>query len=196
MALRQPPLDALLARGQPVHGLVEAVLVHVAEAQFAGQRAVAEQPRRGQLGGRAEHPFGDQRQRPVALRRAAAVEQRRHAEAAHGFEDGLDVSVRHGAFDDEGLRRGGEGFVAEDAAQQVDLFGGPGGEVGQGALADAAAFAPALAEEDGGPRVAVRDAFDVHGNIVLPNIGDRNAFFKRNRHMRGMRLHGNTMRTP
>ena len=90
------------------------------------------------------------------------------------FEDGLDVAVRHGAFDDEGLRRSGEGFVAEDAAQQVDLFGGRGGEVGQGALADAAAYALALAEEDGGPRVAVRDAFDVHGNIVLPKIGHRN----------------------
>ena len=48
-----------------------------------------------------------------ALRRAAAVEQRRHAEAAHGFQHDLDVAVRQGALNGEGFARSGEGFVAE-----------------------------------------------------------------------------------
>src|SRR5580700_4872935 len=56
-----------------------------------------------------------------------------------------------------------EGFVAQQAAEGLDFFLGPIGEVGQGALAGFVAFAPALAEEDGGRGVAVGDGFDVHG---------------------------------
>src|SRR5450755_3960495 len=57
-----------------------------------------------------------------------------------------------------------EGFVAQQAAESLDFFLGPIGEVGQGALAGFVAFAPALAEEDGGRGVAVGDGFDVHGS--------------------------------
>src|ERR1700722_9926987 len=57
-----------------------------------------------------------------------------------------------------------EGFVAQQAAEGLDFFLGPIGEVGQGALAGFVAFAPALAEEDGGRGVAVGDGFDVHGS--------------------------------
>ena len=190
---RQPALNALLALAQPVHRLVQGVLVHGAEAQLPGQRAVAQQPRRRQLGRRAQHPLGDQRQRPVAPRRAAAVEQRRHAEAAHGLQHDLDMAVGEGALDGEGFARGGEGFVAEHAAQQFDLGGGPGREVGDGALADAAAFAPALAEEDGGLGVPVRDGFDVHGNIIS---GVFRIFQKNNREKlpeSAALIHGNNM---
>src|ERR1700731_2785374 len=56
-----------------------------------------------------------------------------------------------------------EGFVAQQAAEGLDFFLGPIGEVGQGALAGFVAFPPALAEEDGGRGVAVGDCFDVHG---------------------------------
>src|SRR6202047_135279 len=57
-----------------------------------------------------------------------------------------------------------EGFIAQQAAEGLDFFLGPIGEVGQGALAGFVAFAPALAEEDGGRGVAVGDGFDVHGS--------------------------------
>src|SRR5260370_15257732 len=57
-----------------------------------------------------------------------------------------------------------EGFVAQQAAEGLDCFLGPIGEVGQGALAGFVAFAPALTEEDGGRGVAVGDGFDVHGS--------------------------------
>ena len=57
-----------------------------------------------------------------------------------------------------------QGFVAQQAAEGLDFFLGPIGEVGQGALAGFVAFAPALAEEDGGRGVAVGDGFDVHGS--------------------------------
>jgi hypothetical protein len=57
-----------------------------------------------------------------------------------------------------------EGFVAQQAAEGLDFFLGPMGEVGQGALAGFVAFASALAEEDGGRGVAVGDGLDVHGS--------------------------------
>jgi len=52
----------------------------------------------------------------------------------------------------------------QQAAEGVDFFLRPIGEVGQGALAGFVAFAPALAEEDGGRGIAVGDGLDVHGS--------------------------------
>src|SRR5260370_38778153 len=40
------------------------------------------------------------------------------------------------------------------------------GEVGEGPFAGAAAFAPALAQEHGGARVAVGHGVDIHGNTL------------------------------
>src|SRR5712692_11041423 len=57
-----------------------------------------------------------------------------------------------------------QGFIAQQAAESLDFFRGPIGEVGQGTLAGFVAFPPALAEEDGGRGVAVGDGLDVHGS--------------------------------
>ena len=73
------------------------------------------------------------------------------------------MAVRAGADDGEGLVGADEGFVLEQLAEGVDLGGGPGGEIGEGAFADLGAFA----EEDGRGRVAVGDDLDVHGNIII-----------------------------
>ena len=61
---------------------------------------------------------------------------------------------------------GDQHLAAQHAAQGFDLGRRPIGEVGQGALKGFFAFAPALAEEDGGPGVTVGDGFDVDGNIL------------------------------
>src|SRR3984957_4469319 len=71
-----------------------------------------------------------------------------------------------------------EGFVAQQAAEGLDFFLGPIGEVGQGALAGFVAFPPALAEEDGGRGVAVGDGFDVHGSYyayLILTVKDNNS---------------------
>ena len=81
-----------------------------------------------------------------------------------GFGDEFDVAVREGIGDGEGLVGADEGLVAEELAEGVDLGGRPGGEVGEGALADLGALAPAFAEEDGGRGVAIGDGLHVHGN--------------------------------
>src|ERR1035437_8278193 len=51
-------------------------------------------------------------------------------------------------------------------AEGINLLFGPVGEVGQGALEGLRAFAPTLAEEDGGRGAAIGDGLDVHGSII------------------------------
>ena len=58
---------------------------------------------------------------------------------------------------------GDDGGALEQHAQALDERRGPFGEVGQGAFVDLAGVAEGLAQEHGGGRVAVGDAFDVHG---------------------------------
>jgi hypothetical protein len=54
----------------------------------------------------------------------------------------------------------------QQAAEGINLLFGPVGEVGQGALEGLRAFAPTLAEEDGGRGAAIGDGLDVHGSII------------------------------
>ena len=86
------------------------------------------------------------------------------AELADGQEESFDMAVGQSFLGSEQILGRDEGFVAQQAAEGLDFFLGPIGEVGQGALAGFVAFAPALAEEDGGRGVAVGDGFDVHGS--------------------------------
>jgi hypothetical protein len=56
--------------------------------------------------------------------------------------------------------------TTEGAAESFDAGGVPVGEVGESAFLDLTTFAVGLAEEDGGRGAAVRDGFNVHGNII------------------------------
>jgi hypothetical protein len=95
----------------------------------------------------------------VAIRAEDAVE----ADLAHRAEGGGDVAVGQAAGDGEGVLLGGnDGAPLEHAAQAFDVSRGPVGEVAEGAFADLALVAVALAQEDGGRRVPVRDGFDIH----------------------------------
>src|SRR5690349_4566684 len=64
----------------------------------------------------------------------------------------------------EGILPGGDdGAALEHATQAFDVRGRPVGEVAQRAFAHFALVAVALAQQDGGGRVPVRDGFDIHG---------------------------------
>src|SRR3954463_4137296 len=54
----------------------------------------------------------------------------------------------------------------EHATQALDVSGRPVGKVAQRAFAHLAALAIALAQQDGGRRVPVRDGFDIHAANV------------------------------
>jgi len=74
------------------------------------------------------------------------------------------VAVGEAAGDGEGVPLGGDdGAALEHAAQAFNMGGGPVGEVAERAFADLAVVAVALAQQDGGGRIPVRDGFDIHG---------------------------------
>ncbi len=95
------------------------------------------------------------------------MDESRKLEAANGLEDGLDVTVGEGAFDDEELIGMNERDVLEDEAETLDLVPRPTGDVGDGAFSDAFALAPAFAQEDGRAGISIGDDVDVHGNDYM-----------------------------
>ena len=60
---------------------------------------------------------------------------------------------------------GGRG-PTQDLADLLDRIRGKLGDVGEGALFGLSALAVGLADQDRGPRVAVRDDIDKHGYIL------------------------------
>ena len=90
------------------------------------------------------------------------------------------MAVGQGLLGGEQIVRRDQGFVAQQATEGFDFLRGPGGKVGQGALAGFVAFAPAFAEEDGGRGVAVGDNGDVHADITssLPrNVKEQYVYY-------------------
>ena len=168
MALGQRGLDGGLALQQPVQRGVEFVLVDLAEAEhFAEARGGGGGRQRtggGELGGGIEDPADQQGEDEIAAAIAVGAEDTVEADLAGGAERGGDVAVRQAAGDGEGVALGGDdGAALEHAAQAFDVGRGPVGQIAQGALTDLAVLAVALAQQDGGRRVPVRDGFDIHG---------------------------------
>jgi hypothetical protein len=73
------------------------------------------------------------------------------------------VAVGKGLLGGEELLGRDQGFVAQQSPQGFDLLRRPMGKIGQGPLDGLLAFAPTLAQEDGGRGVAIGDSFDIHG---------------------------------
>ena len=110
-----------------------------------------------------EDAADQQGQDEVAAAVAVGAEDAVEADLARRAEGGGDVAVRQAAGDGEGVLLGGDdGAALEHAAQAFDVSGRPVGEVAQRAFADLAVLAVALAQQDGGRRVPVRDGFDIH----------------------------------
>ena len=174
VALGQRRLDPRLTRQQPVHGFVEFVRLARAQAEQLAERGAGgvgiEAPGGGELGARLDQARHEHRQHQIALTAAPACEQALHAQAPQRAEHRGDVAVGAGAHDLEHLVRGQQGFAAQHAAQLLDRGIGQMREVGEGALSHPAAVAVGLAQQDGGRRVAVGHALDVHGHIISTNL--------------------------
>ena len=179
MAPGEALLDALLARGEPVHGVVELVLVGIEEGELAGDGAgVLPEAGGGELGGGVEQALGDHGEDAVALAGGGGGRARR-AGAAGGRPRGRVRRVREGGGDLKDLVGADEGLVAKEFAESLDFLGGPLGEVGESAFADLGTFAPAFAEEDGGGRVAIGDGLHAHGNIIEIDYPEVTAILRR-----------------
>ena len=111
-----------------------------------------------------EQTFDDHGQHQIALAAGFGGNYGIQAEPANRPQESFDMAVGQSLLRGEQIMGRDEGFVAQQAAEGFDFFLRPIGEVGQGALAGLVAFAPALAEEDGGWGVGIGDGFDVHGS--------------------------------
>ncbi len=170
MALSEDLLDARLAAAQKVEGGVEFVLVDLAEAEHGAERVgggrLAELARGRELGGRLDDPRHDhgedQLGPPLRPLRQHLVEP----EPAHRPEHRGDMAVRQRAGDLEALGfERHKSLPSEHPSKALDLGLRPVRDVGEGARLDLAPLAIALAQEDGGRRIAVWDARDVHDQL-------------------------------
>src|SRR6516225_3413011 len=152
---------------QPVHGGIKVILVHrIPPAQHAertGGSLLVQTARRGELGSRVENARHDEGAYQIAFRRSRARQVGFEADAAHSAKRRGDVAVGQGALDLQGIGERDQGLSFEDAAEGIDLSGGPVGEIREGALDDFLAHPRGLAEEHGGRGVAIGDDVDVHG---------------------------------
>src|SRR5215210_7661209 len=167
VASGQRGLDGGLARQQPVERGIEFVVVNRAEterfAKAGGRRGRRERPGGGEFGDGVEDAADQQGEDEVAAAVAVRAEDAVKADLARRAEGGGDVAVGQAAGDGDGVVLGGDdGAALEHTTQAFDVSRGPVGEVAEGAFADLALVAVALAQEDGGRRVPVRDGFDIH----------------------------------
>jgi hypothetical protein len=134
--------------------------------QRAGGGLLIQAAGSSQLGTWVEDAGGNESADEIALGATGTREQLVEAEMAKGSEDSGDMTMRKRAEDLKGLIAGDQIFPFQDAPQEVDLSGGPGGEIGEGAFMDIGADTDRFAEEDGGRGVAVGDGLDVHGSMI------------------------------
>ena len=160
--------DLRLALNQPVHGLVEVVCGGFFDPEFFGEGVsggfAGESSGGGKLGTRFEDSRRDHGDDEGSLLRGGAVEQSLESEPFQRAEHGGDVPVGFGSQDLEGGVEGGQGDASlEQCSESFDEMLRQPGEVGECAFLDLSVQSVGLSEQDGGRRVAVGHAFDVHG---------------------------------
>ena len=182
MPPREALLDPRLPSQQPVEHRQHLVARHGAQAQqraqAGGRRRLRQLPGGCQLGTRLEHPRRNGGQGEIALSTADAVQDARQAQLSAGPEHRAGMAVRQRAAERDRVVRLLEGDAALDhQADAFDDFRRQAGEVGNGLLADALAFAPSLPEQDGRGACAIGNALDVvghaaalHGNTLSRSI--------------------------
>jgi hypothetical protein len=83
---------------------------------------------------------------------------------AAGAKNGCDMTMRQCAHHGKGIALGrDDGAAFEHAAQAFDMGNRPVRKVAQRALTHLAVLTIALAQQDRGRRIAVRDGFNIHG---------------------------------
>ena len=151
---RQRVLDLLLPGRQPVHRLVQVILIAAAHAEDLAQRAggglVPQPAGDGQLGVRRDHLRDRHRGHQVPVPGRHRVDQLLQAQLARRAQDGGDVAVRQAAGDLERpvQVRGGRRLAFQHPGQRVDLGLGPGRQVGQGPVLDLPGLAVAFPQQD------------------------------------------------
>jgi hypothetical protein len=134
--------------------------------QGAGGSLLLQAAGSSQLGTRIEDAGGNESADEIALGAMSTREQIVQAEMTKGSEDSGDMAMRKGSKDLKGLLASNQIFAFQEAAQEIDLSVGPGGNIGEGALVDLGADPDGFAEEDSRRGVAIGDGLDVHGSMI------------------------------
>ena len=140
-------------------------------AQGAGERVRGQPPDGGEFRARVEEAFDHHRQSKIAAAVRPGPEEPVQLEPAGGTQDRRHVAVRPTAHDLERRveSQGAHGLPPQQPTKSLDALGGPGREIGQGAVLDAATVAVALAQQDGGRGGPIGDGHHVH-DCMMPQL--------------------------
>ena len=171
--------DDAFALQQPIHALVEVVLVNVFESEFGAERMAGGV--RVQGGTSGEFAFGikdtgsDKGDGEASLFRVFGCDDAMELQVTEAAEYGGDVSMGDTFGEAEGVLEGvlwvidGDARAQEDADVVDDVIG-EFGDIGESGFDDFAAIAFALADEVGGAGTAVGDGGDIHGYLLRKMI--------------------------
>jgi hypothetical protein len=149
MACGELLLDPVLPFEQPVHRVVELLLVGVFDGEGLGQGGVGPPTDGGELGVGRDDAGGDHRLDEIALAAGPGRQQSGDAELVHRPGHRLDMAMAARPGDLEGVGRRDEGLALEAAADEIDDVVRQVREVAEGLVADGRAVAIAAAEEMG-----------------------------------------------
>jgi hypothetical protein len=172
MAGGEAALDAVLAAEQPVHRPVQLVLGRVGDPEAVAERALAEERRAGELGGRLEDALADEAEGEVPQPGRPPVEERRQLEPAGQPEDRRGMTVGGAAHDPHGVARRQVALAAQPAPDELDERLGQVGQVGERPLLDLAVLAVRGAEQVADVLAAALPAHDSdHVHRAGPRLG-------------------------
>ena len=153
MALCQALLDALLASQQPVHRLVQLILIDRAEAQRGAEGGDgafgSEGTSGGQLGASVDDAGDDHGQDQIARAAGGTGDEGMQAELLEEAEDGGDVAVRGTAHTGEEGLGINQGLTLEGSADEIDDVVWEVRDIAEGFMFDLAVLAKGSAEEVG-----------------------------------------------
>ncbi len=154
--------DARLAGTEIVQGRIEVVLVETGKPEHFGDGVIACPAHGGESGALMSDAGQDEKEGEFG--HLALAQGSGNAEAVGDLFERVEQA-------EDGTTDRSEGsqvieFAAEQAAQDVNPCGGPGGEVGEGAVLDLAIFAEALAKENRRRGIAIGYRGHVHANSI------------------------------
>jgi len=102
-----------------------------------------------------QQTLGNHRHHQIALWRSSGCNDRIEPDLSNRSQDRLDMPVRDGSFNGEGLIEGDQPLTPQGAFECLDGLLRQTGEIGQGSFPHILAIAIGLPQEDGGVRTSV-----------------------------------------
>lgn len=167
MLLRELLLDPGLTREEPVHRVVQVVLGDLAEVEQIREGCACPPPRGAQLARRGEQTCDDQHDHEIPFATSTTVEHPVETQPPNRSEHRVDVTVRGGALDREGLGRRNQRLAAKHTLHRFERLRRQLREIRQCPVLHLAVLAVALAEQDRWLLASIGDGGHVHADGVI-----------------------------